>query len=191
NGSAQYGTINGTSAAAAVVAGDAALLAQARPDLDAGALKGVLVGAARPLPDDSITAQGAGLVDVGGAAATEIVGLPATLALGRATGAHWLTRHQLVFRNVSGRRLRLSLQVKVVHEGAATLQFRLRPNQFYLAPGRSLRVHLEARVTSALDGEAPAGGALVATPLTGREIRIPWVITFGPVTRPALTNVHL
>ena len=52
DGSARYGTVNGTSGAAALVAGAAALLAQARPYLDADALKSLLVGAARPLPDD-------------------------------------------------------------------------------------------------------------------------------------------
>src|SRR5439155_23025868 len=46
DGSARFGTVNGTSVAAAVVAGAAALLAQARPYLDAQALKGLLVGSA-------------------------------------------------------------------------------------------------------------------------------------------------
>src|SRR5439155_17480911 len=49
DGSARYATVNGTSVAAAVVAGAAALLAQARPYLDAQALKGLLVGSARAL----------------------------------------------------------------------------------------------------------------------------------------------
>ena len=49
DGTAHYGTVNGTSAAAAVVAGSAALLAGARPALDARALRGALVGdRARP-----------------------------------------------------------------------------------------------------------------------------------------------
>ena len=49
DGSARYGTVSGSSAAAAVVAGSAALLAQARPDLDAAALRSALVAAARPV----------------------------------------------------------------------------------------------------------------------------------------------
>src|SRR5207237_7636167 len=72
DGSARFGTVNGTSVAAALVAGGAALLAQARPYLDADALKGLLVGSARPLADDSIASQGAGLIDVAGAAASEV-----------------------------------------------------------------------------------------------------------------------
>src|SRR5262249_9146084 len=87
DGSARYGTVNGTSVAAALVAGGAALLAQARPYLDAEALKGLLVGAAQPLLGDSVTAQGAGLVDVGGATATEFAASPTSLAFGRAEDA--------------------------------------------------------------------------------------------------------
>src|SRR5438093_682508 len=82
DGSARYGTVNGTSVSAALVAGSAALLAQARPYLDAEGLKSLLVGSARTLPDDGITSQGSGLVDVGGATATEIGATPSTRASG-------------------------------------------------------------------------------------------------------------
>ena len=189
--SAQYGTVNGTSAAAAIVAGDAALLAQARPDLDAESLKGVLVGAARPLPNDPVTAQGAGLVDVGGAAATEVTAFPTSLALGRATSANWRTRQQLQVRNVSVRRLRLSLDMEVAREGAAAVDFTIRPQQFFLGPGRTINFHLTARVTSAIDGDTPIEGYLVVHPVAGNAIRVPWVITFGPAQRAALNGVHL
>ena len=47
DGAARYGTLSGSSAAAALTAGAAALLAQARPDLDAGGLKQALVASAR------------------------------------------------------------------------------------------------------------------------------------------------
>ena len=89
DGSPRFVTVNGSSAAAATVAGGAALLAQARPSLGANALEGLLVGTGSPLQDDPVTAQGAGLVDVGAAAAGEVAASPATLALGRSTGAGW------------------------------------------------------------------------------------------------------
>src|SRR5262249_44292903 len=72
DGSARYSSISGTSAASAIVAGSAALLAEARPDLDASALKGLLAGSARELPRESVAAQGAGLLDVGATAAGEV-----------------------------------------------------------------------------------------------------------------------
>jgi hypothetical protein len=190
-GGPRYGTINGTSAAAALVAADAALLAQARPELDADALKGLLVGSARPLPDDPVTAQGAGLVDVGGAAATELVSEPSALALGQATGTKWETSQVLALRNVSSRRLRLELDMRVEREGAAPIVFRVRPSRFFLGPGRSVGVRIDGRVTGGIDGDAPVEGALVATPLAGRPIRVPWVISFGPRQTAALAAVRL
>jgi hypothetical protein len=191
SGSALYGTVSGTSAAAAVVAGDVALLAQARPDLDAESLKGVLVGAARPLPNDPVTAQGAGLVDLGGAAATEVTAFPTSLALGRATSAKWRTTQQLQIRNVSVRRLRVSLDVDVAREGAAAIDFKVRPQTFFLGAGRTINFHLTARVTSAVDGDTPVQGYLVVHQEAGNEIRVPWVITFGPPERAELNNVRL
>jgi len=191
DGSARYGTVNGTSAAAALVAGSAALLAQARPYLDADALKSLLVGAARPLPDDRITAQGAGLIDVGGATATEVGASPATLALGRAGNPSWRTEQDFVLRNLSFRSLTLSLDVRVSREGAAALRFDLSPQTFSLGPGTSIRVHVRARVTSKLVGTAPAEGVVIVTPAAGREIRVPWTLTFGPRLPAGLANVRL
>jgi hypothetical protein len=189
--SARFGTVSGTSAAAAIVAGTAALLAQARPELDAAALKGVLVASARPLPDDDVMSQGAGLVDVGGAAASELAASPTSLAFGRATGSGWVGRQTVVLRNLSVRRMRLELEMRVAQEGAAAVEFRVRPSRLFLRAGKSVRIHIRAQATSALGGTAPASGALVVTPLAGREARIPWAITFGPHARPVLSAVRL
>jgi subtilisin family serine protease len=191
DGSARYGTVNGTSAAAALAAGSAALLAQARPDLDAEALKSLLVGAARPLPDDRVTAQGVGLIDLGGATASEVGASPASLALGRAGSRNWRTDQEFVLRNVSFRRLILSPEVRVTQEGAGALRFDLRPRHLSLGPGRSIRVHVRARVTSKLVGTAPAEGVVIVTPAAGREIRVPWTITFGPRLAAGLGSVRL
>jgi hypothetical protein len=192
DGSARYGTVNGTSAAAALVAGSSALLAQARPYLDADALKSLLVGAARPLPDDPVTAQGVGLIDLGGATATEVGASPASLALGRAGSRDWRSGDQVfVLRNVSFRRLILSLDVRVAQEGAAALEFQVKPQQLSLGPGRSIRVHVRAHVTSKLVGTAPAEGVVIVTPAAGREIRVPWTITFGKRAPAGLTSVRV
>ena len=76
DGAARYGTLSGSSAAAALAAGAAALLAQARPDLDAAGLKQALVAAARRSGGASV-----GTVDPSAAAAVELV---ADAAVGRA-----------------------------------------------------------------------------------------------------------
>src|SRR4051794_38626759 len=95
DGTAAYGTVNGSSAAAATVAGAAALLAQARPDLDARALRGALAGFAHPLDDVEVTTQGTGLIDVGAAAAAEVATDPTTLAFGPADRKNWSSVQKL------------------------------------------------------------------------------------------------
>src|SRR5438876_15957 len=94
-------------AAAATVAGAAALLAQARPDLDAQALRGVLAGYARPIENASVTSQGTGLVDVGAAAAAELAADPTSLAFGPAARTNWSSVQELTIRSLSTRRLYL------------------------------------------------------------------------------------
>jgi minor extracellular serine protease Vpr len=191
DGSARYGTVNGTSGAAAVVAGAAALLAQARPDLDAQAIASLLAGSARPLPDDRVPAQGAGLLDVGGAAATEIAAVPRTLALGDVAARGKRVEEDVMVRNVSARRMVVSVEANVSQEGAAALRFAFRPRVLSLAAGASRRVHVTARVLSNPAGIAPAEGTLLLTPLAGRQVRVPWVILFGRGASPALASVHL
>ena len=130
-------------------------------------------------------------MDIGEAAATEVTALPTSLALGRATSPRWNTRQQIRLENVSIRRLRLSLGVDVASEGAAAVQFTIRPKEFFVGAGRTVNVQIGVRVTSAIDGNAPVQGVLLVEPAAGNTIRIPWVITFGPSPRAALTAVRL
>jgi serine protease AprX len=66
---AEYFRGSGTSQAAALVSGAAALLLQQRPDLTPDQVKSVLVSTARPLPAADRQAQGAGLLDIDAALA--------------------------------------------------------------------------------------------------------------------------
>jgi subtilisin family serine protease len=191
DGSARYGTVNGTSVAAALVAGGAALLAQARPYLDADALKGLLVGSARPLADGSLGEQGAGLIDVGGATASEFTAAPSSLAFGRATSKKWRSDQVVAIRNVSFRRVILAFHADVTRDGAAPVQFDIRPLKVSLPSGRTVRVHIRARVAAQPGGTAPVEGLFVATPAAGGEVHVPWTILFGPRAEPALTAVRL
>ena len=191
DGSARYGTVNGTSVAAALVAGGAALLAQSRPYLDAEALKGLLVGSARPVPDDSLSTQGAGLVDVGGATAKEFYAAPASLAFGRATSEKWQAEQVVTIRNVSTRRVILDFHADVTREGAAPVQFDIKPLHVSLSAGRTLRVRVRARLAAKPDGTAPVEGFFVATPAAGGDLHVPWTILFGSRATPGLDAVRL
>jgi minor extracellular serine protease Vpr len=180
DGSPRFVSVNGSSAAAAVVAGAAALLAQARPSLGASALAGLLVGTGDHLPNDPVTAQGTGLVDVGAAAAGEVAASPSSLALGRSTGAGWRVKTSFSLTNLSTRPLRLTIAARTQDEGAAAVDFRVRPTHLLLRRGRSATVTVDAITASAPTGSATTDGAVVGASDGGGGIRVPWAIAFGP-----------
>jgi subtilisin family serine protease len=178
DGTARYGILSGSSASAALVAGAAALLAQARTDLDALSLKGALVGTAQPLDGESVRAQGAGVLDLGGAAAAELSVSPTTLAFGGRAGER--SRRLLVVRNVTTR----SLDVRV-----RSAPLRASVARVHLRPGRSARVWLTARAAGpahAVEGAVelvPSGG--------GGSIRVPWVAVPRPIEPDLLGSIVL
>ena len=173
-------TVDGSSVAAAVTAGTAALLVQARPSLGAAALAGLLVGTARQLSHDSVYAQGAGEVDVGAAAAGELAASPSTLALGLSTFVGRKIRTAFTLTNLSSRTVRASLSIRTQHEGAATLEFTVRPRRIALAPGASTVIHIDALTASPATGTGTADGAVVADVDGGGSVRVPWVLAFAP-----------
>jgi Subtilase family len=190
-GAPPYGTVNGTSAAAAVVAGAAALLAQARPGLDASALRSLLAETARPLAATPVTAQGAGRVDPGAASAAELAVEPATLALGRAGGRGWEGRQTLVVRNVSTRDLPVRVRIEHSSEGAASVRFSARPARFRLPRGQTMQIVLRVTAVGERVGTAPAEGAILVGTLGDQPLRVPWAVTFGAPRRDLLRGVSL
>ncbi len=187
DGSPRYGTVNGSSAAAALVTGAAALLAELRPDLRAADLKSLLAGTADPLAGTSVTAQGGGLIDVGAAAAGELSALPDTLAFGRAQGDGWHSSQRLVLRNVSSRRFR----VRIRGGGQGGLEITPFPAVVRLKRGGSAAVRLVARLQGAPPAAGSAEGAVELLPRGSTPLRVPWAITFGASGRPLLSAVAL
>jgi subtilisin family serine protease len=187
DGSPRYGTVNGTSAAAAVVSGAAALLAQLRPNLSAADLKSLLAGTAQPLRATSVTEQGGGLVDVGAAAAGELSAEPDSLAFGRAKGDGWHATQRLVLQNVSSRKF--LVRIKSVGEGG--LEIRSFPAHVRLKPGGTTTVRLVARLAGAPPAGGSAEGSVVLLPRGSAPLRVPWAITFGGSAQPVLSRVAL
>lgn len=176
-----FATVTGTSAAAAVVAGAAALLAEARPRLDASALASALVAGARPLGGEPQTAQGAGLVDVTRAARVELVVGPAALGLGRLRANGAPVRAELVLRNVSDRPIRARLTA----EGEpGTPAPAIEPNVVTVRPGaaRTIGVSLSAASAGVL------AGSIVASAAGEELLRVPWV-AIGGAARPQLVRI--
>ena len=185
DGTSRFATVNGSSVAAAVVGGAAALLAQARPSLDARALRSLLANHARPLPGASVA------VDLGAAAAAETTAQPLSLALGRADEVGWQSAANVTIRNVSTRRLVLTTGVVHLRDGAATLLFSVKPERFALRPGRARRIQVQALVRTEPDGRAPSAGVVVVRGDGTRTLRIPWAITYGPSSTNLLGAVQL
>ena len=171
-------TVSGSSVAAAVAAGAAALLAQARPALGADALRGLLVGTARPVERDPVSAQGAGALDAAAAVAGEVAASPATLALGTSSVPGRKVRAAFTLTNLSSRRLTIALGIRTQHEGAATVDFTLHPSHVVLRPGGSVLVHADALTASRTVGDETADGAVVGTVAGGGTVRVPWAIAF-------------
>jgi hypothetical protein len=180
--------VNGTSGAAAVVAGATALLAQARPELDARALKGALIGTSA-LPEDAGLAQSGGApVDLTRAAATEVVAQPATVTFGPILedGAEAVRR--LVVRNVSSRRLALAVSARLA--GVTGISIAVEPRRLSIPRGRSAEVRLTARVEFLRRRQGTAEGTIRIRG-AGQSIAVPWTIAFPPPPDGLLADVEL
>jgi subtilisin family serine protease len=191
DGSARYSSISGTSAASAIVAGSAALLAQARPDLDASALKGLLAGSARLLPRESVAAQGAGLLDIGAMSAGEVAALPTTLSFGRAThGSGWHATRRLVVRNLSSRRLTVEFAAdRRDRGGARALVFAFAPAQVRIRPHGIATIYAAVRALAPIGN--PVEGLLTIRPRGSNAIHVPWLITVQPRRDELLSSIRL
>jgi hypothetical protein len=173
--------VDGASAAAAVVAGEAAIAVQARPQLTAPELKSVLVGTADGLHGQPSSAQGNGVIDLAAAASVEVATAPATLAFGRAGAAGWTRSLGLAVRNTSTRWLRVYLSAP---SPSRDLALSVDPKTLTLGPGQSADVQVSAHLAHATS--APViSGMLTVAPLSGRQLRVPWAVVTAPV-RPDL-----
>ena len=183
-GSARYGTISGSSAAAAVVAGAAALLADARPDLDAGGLRGALVASARR----GSTGSTVGLVNPEGASAAELVADPPSVTLGALLARRRGTRGELTLRNVTRRPLRVRLAAGASSAGITVETSRTR---LVLRPGQAASVGVTVRAETRPSPPTALGGVLVATAGRGVRLRIPWTAPVPLADKPVITGVAL
>jgi subtilisin family serine protease len=185
---AGFGTISGTSAATAVAAAAVALLAQARPELDAADLRGVLIGSAHPLRTAARTAQGAGVLDLGAAAAAELSAEPATLAFDRTAPRNWRESQAIVVRNVSTRSLRVVARGLVDGQPPGT-SMRVHPARFRLKPGSAGKVYVDA--AAARPTEEPLTGAVTFELARRTALTVPWAAAPGVHEDHLLSSVRL
>ena len=176
DGDVRFGTVSGTSAAAAVTAGVAAVLAQGRPDLPAGGLHGVLVGSANRSDLDP-AASGAGLVDLRTAVQEEVYAEPALLSFGAAGPAPEIER-TLTIRSATTRPVIVSIgRTAIAPKG---VELTVDPQQVKLRPGASANVTVRANV-SQLSAEAGiATGELDLRVEGSPDARVPWAVAVPP-----------
>jgi hypothetical protein len=183
NGGSAYGTVSGSSAAAAVVGAGAALLAQARPDLDARALRGALVGTAT-------VAGGARRLDLGAAAAVEVVAEPSAVPLGHANRRGWQGTARFTVRNVSERGVDVEVSTGELGEvGGAALA--VSPVRFRLAPRTERTVYVVARIAYLAPGVRVLSASFELRAGGGAPLRVPWTLTLGRYERNLLGAVRL
>jgi hypothetical protein len=172
---ARYGSISGTSASAAFVGGAAAVLAQMRPDLDAFALKGALVGTAVPIRGGAPAAQGAGMVDAAAASAAEAVSEPTTITFGVADDPGWKAVRQIAIRNISSRRI--DVDTIAESEGIAGVSVTADPPRVRLRPGERAKVALTAQVSFLPRGLAAIEGRALLVVAGGGRVVVPWAVS--------------
>jgi subtilisin family serine protease len=185
-GEVRFGTISGTSAAAAVTAGVAAVLAQGRPELGARGLRAALIGSAQRADLDP-TASGAGLVDLRSAVQQEIYADPSTVSFGAARPSSGLERVVRI-TNVSTRRLTVSIGNSAIAPKGVQITFD--PPRLRLKAGASGDVVVRAD-TGDLSSEAGAAtGELVLRTGDSPDVHVPWAVAV-PVDVDLVSRVAL
>jgi minor extracellular serine protease Vpr len=172
DGDVRFGTISGTSAAAAVTAGVAAVLAQGRPAIGARALHGLLVGSAQRADLDP-TASGAGLVDLRAAVQQEVFADPSVLSFG-AAGSENGAERVLRITNVSTRALAVSVGTTAI--APKGVEISVDPQRVRIRPGRSTEIVVRADTVDLSPDAGAATGDLVLRIGDSPEVHVPWAV---------------
>lgn len=190
DGRSRFVTVSGSSAAAATVAGAAALVLQARPSLGAAELRGTLVGSARRLAHEPLDAQGAGIVDPGAAAAAELSVVPASVSFGRGGGDGWQATRTVLVRNVSSRAL--TVYAGTPRRRRPRIALELSPRRFRIPAGGAVALRLRAHVVGLRLPRGDASGGLVTlAPVGAASVRVPWGVVVGADTSNLLGTPDL
>jgi subtilisin family serine protease len=176
-GEVRFGTVSGTSAAAAIAAGAAAILAEGRPRVDAAGLLGLLVGSAQRT-DLDLAASGAGLIDVRSAVQQEVVATPASVSFGTVESAPEFDRFGLErtvrIRNVSTRRLDVRIGLAALAPKGVVIT--VEPDRLVLRRGRGAEIRVRADTQDLSEEAGVATGELVLRVAGSQEARVPWSV---------------
>jgi len=186
-GEVRFGTVSGTSVAAAVAAGAAAVLAEGRPRVGAAGLHGLLVGSAQRTDLDAV-ASGAGLLDLRAAVQQEVVAEPATVSFGTAVRNPFGIERTVRIHNVSTRRLTVAIEFAAL--APKGVEITADPQRLRLRAGRSAEVVLRADTDALSEQAGAATGDLVLRVSESQEVHVPWAVAVPPPV-PLLSQISL
>jgi subtilisin family serine protease len=180
-----YGAVTGTSASAAEVAGDAAVLLEAHPTWTVDQLRGALVGTASAtgvqgptgLTLDPVEAQGAGAADTEAASATALVATPTSLSFGLAGSDPFSASQPVVLQNVSDQPV--SVHLGFVRDGAGddgiTADVTADQPELTIPAHASSTLHVTLALTGLTHTASVIGGwVMVTTDGSQSTLRVPW-----------------
>jgi subtilisin family serine protease len=158
-----YTSLSGTSMATPHVAGSAAVLAQEHPDWTAAQLKAQLVATSRTLPDEPVTFQGGGRVDVAAAVADPVTVDAAVLSLGPVRQDGGPVTRAITYSNPTNQIVHLRLSADVHGTG---VDAKVRPSLTFNRNTLTVPAHGSATATVRLDpsrtDDGPYAGELFA-----------------------------
>lgn len=184
-GEVRYGTISGSSAAAAVTAGAAATLAEARPNAGAVDLLGLLVGSSHVAPDETVAA---GMLDPQMAVQQEIAVDPAIVSFGPVTGGAAALERTVRVHNLSTRALSISMNAKSIGEGVEVSQL---TGALRLRPGASGDVVLHADLDPVPKGGRSTTGEFAVRFGSVHSVRLVWSVATPAADVDLLSHVSL
>ncbi|MDV6012794.1 S8 family serine peptidase [Haloechinothrix sp. LS1_15] len=187
----EYATVSGTSMSSPHVAGAAALLLEAHPDLRAPEVRTVLQNSANPTewwgnPDlgvlDNVHRQGAGMLDVPAAVESTTILRPGKLAVGESATGSDRHRFRIVNNGSEPATYRMWHAPALGTHGStftpefnsAYAQVTFRQDEVTVQPGRSAIVHVTITAPPDEQENMQYGGYLVADEVGGGEYRMPY-----------------
>lgn len=164
-----YASVIGTSFAAPLVAGAAAVLKAARPFLSADEYRSLLVNAAQPFTLSTgstapVQSAGAGMLNLSNSMRSVLTAAPVSVSFGAGGGAVDLS-HEVTVRNLSAKRLAVAVEV----ESTDAVKPWVEPSELEIGAGESAVVRVQFAAGGLQPGayqgfvrlqpvEAPAGG---------------------------------
>jgi subtilisin family serine protease len=184
SGEIRYGTVSGTSVAAATTAGAAAVLAQGRPNDDAAELYGLLVGSAHETGSQATV--GIGGLDLDAAVQQEVVADPATVTFGPVGRGRRTIERPIAIQNVSTR----DVSVRLASARADGVEVTPLRDRLRIGAGATVTVTLRAD-TSSMEASGAAIGDLLLRVAGSPPVRVPWAVAAPDPNVDLLSHLSL